>query len=194
MHHRERKEKLLNQHSIVVWITGLSGSGKTTLAEGLEKELLGRGYLAQILDGDLIRYGICADLGFSVAEREENNRRVAQLSRILMNCGIICINSFISPSRKIRHIAREIIGEENFFEVFMSTSLETCIKRDPKGLYKQALDGRIKGFTGIDAPYEIPKNPDLLIDTELMSVQEAINKCLEILLPRITRKEKVPPL
>lgn len=185
---------MLNQHSVVVWITGLSGSGKTTLAEGLEKELLGRGYLAQILDGDLIRHGICADLGFSDAEREENNRRVAQLSRILMNCGIICINSFISPSHKIRQIAKEIIGAENFFEIFMSTSLETCIKRDPKGLYKQALGGRIKGFTGIDAPYEIPLNPDLLIDTELMSVQETINLSLEMILPRITREKKVPPL
>jgi len=185
---RIEKEKLLNQKSVVLWMTGLSGSGKTTLAENLENGLFSRGYLAQILDGDNIRLGLNRNLGFAEQDREENIRRIAEVSKLFNNCGIICINSFISPTHKIRQIARDIIGSEYFIEIFVNATLEICEKRDIKGLYRDARAGRIQGFTGIDSPFEIPCHPDIEINTEELSIIEAAANCLEFVLPRILFK------
>lgn len=180
------KERLLKQRGKVVWLTGLSGAGKTTIANRLELELYKRGFVTQILDGDIIRSGINNNLGFSVDAREENIRRVAEVSKLFVNCGIICFNSFISPTKEIREKAKQIIGEENFIEVFVNTSLAVCEKRDVKGLYKKARAGKIKNFTGIDSPYEKPENPDLILNSDNMTIEESVNKCLEYLLPIIS--------
>ncbi len=182
---RVEKEIFLNQKAVVLWMTGLSGAGKTTLAENLEKELFARGYLAQILDGDNLRSGLNINLGFSESDREENIRRIAEVSKLFLDCGIICINSFISPTNKIRQMAREIIGSENFIEIFLNASLEVCETRDVKGLYKDARAGKIKSFTGIDSPYEIPENPDIEINSGELSEEESTAKCLAAILGRI---------
>jgi len=183
------KERLLKQRGKVVWLTGLSGAGKTTIANQLELELYKRGFVTQILDGDIIRSGINNNLGFSVDEREENIRRVAEVSKLFVHCGIICFNSFISPTKEIRDKAKQIIGEQNFIEVFVNTSLAICEKRDVKGLYKKARAGKIKNFTGIDSPYEKPENPDLILNSDNMTIEESVSKCLEYLLPIISYKE-----
>lgn len=182
---RPDKEKLLNQHSRVIWMTGLSGSGKTTIGTHIEHELNKRGYLTQVLDGDNIRSGINNNLGFSEEDRYENIRRIAEVSKLFMNCGIICINSFISPTREIRHMAMEIIGKENFIEVFINAPLEVCESRDVKGLYKKAREGKIKNFTGIDAPFEEPIKPDIELKTDKLSIKESTEKALKHILPVI---------
>lgn len=186
---KAEKERLLKQRGKVVWLTGLSGAGKTTIANHLELELYKRGFVTQILDGDIIRSGINNNLGFSVDEREENIRRVAEVSKLIVHCGIICFNSFISPTKEIREKAKQIIGKDNFIEVFVNTSLAVCEQRDVKGLYKKARAGKIKNFTGIDSPYEIPENPDLILNSDSMTIEESVNKCLEFLLPIISYKE-----
>ena len=185
---RPDKEKLLNQHSRVIWMTGLSGSGKTTVGTHIEHELNKRGYLTQVLDGDNIRTGINNNLGFSEDDRYENIRRIAEVSKLFMNCGIICINSFISPTQEIRHMAMEIIGKENFIEVFVNAPLEVCESRDVKGLYQKAREGKIKNFTGIDAPFEKPVNADIELKTDEMTVKESTQKALEFILPIIEYK------
>ncbi len=154
---RSDKEKLLKQRSKVIWMTGLSGSGKTTIAKYLDEALYNKGYVAQILDGDNIRSGINSNLTFSEEDRKENIRRIAEVSKLFMNCGIIIINSFISPTEEIRKMALDIIGQENFFEVFVNAPLEVCEKRDTKDLYAKARRGEIKNFTGIDSPFEFPQ-------------------------------------
>lgn len=183
---RKDKEKYLNQQSKVIWLTGLSGSGKTTIAKTLERELYKRGFLAQVLDGDNIRTGINNNLGFTDEERIENIRRIAEVSKLFLHCGIITINSFISPTEEIRNLAMEIIGKENFFEIYVNASLEVCEERDTKGLYKKAREGKIKDFTGISAPFEVPENPHLEVKTDEMSVEETIDVCLAHVLPVIT--------
>ena len=185
---RPDKEKLLNQHSHVIWMTGLSGSGKTTIGTHIEHELNKRGYLTQVLDGDNIRTGINNNLGFSEEDRYENIRRIAEVSKLFMNCGIICINSFISPTRKIRHMAMEIIGKENFIEVFINAPLEVCESRDVKGLYQKAREGKIKNFTGIDSPFEEPEKADIELKTDKLSVEESTQKALDYILPIIEYK------
>jgi len=174
---REEKEKLLNQQGIVIWFTGLSGSGKSTLAFGLAGKLHEKGYLTQVLDGDFIRKGINNNLGFSMEDRNENIRRIAEVAKMFMNCGIITICAFISPTRSIRDMARSIIGKENFFEIYLSTPLEVCEKRDKKGIYKKARAGEIKEFTGISSPYESPEKPefDFELNTGEISIREALN-------------------
>jgi adenylylsulfate kinase len=182
---RPDKEKLLNQHSRVIWLTGLSGSGKTTIGRHVEMELNRRGYLTQVLDGDNIRTGINNNLGFSEEDRYENIRRIAEVSKLFMNCGIICINSFISPTREIRHMAMDIIGKENFIEVYINAPLEVCESRDVKGLYQKAREGKIKNFTGIDAPFEEPVAADIELRTHELSIEESTQKALEYILPII---------
>lgn len=185
---REDKEKLLNQHSIVIWITGLSGSGKTTIAKGLELELHKRGYLTKLLDGDNVRTGINNNLGFSEADRTENIRRIAEVSKLFMKGGVILINCFISPTQKIRNQAKNIVGPEDFFEIYVNTPLEVCEQRDIKGLYAKARAGLIKNFTGIDSPYEEPENPDVEIETLKLYVDKSVQKILDKLIPRIKYK------
>lgn len=183
---RSEKENLLKQKSVVIWLTGLSGAGKTTLSTGLEKTLFKKGFLTTTLDGDQLRSGINANLGFTDQDRQENIRRVAEISRLFVECGIICIDSFISPTTAMRQTARQIIGSENFIEIYLKASLEVCEQRDPKGLYKSARKGEIRNFTGIGSSYEIPLNPDLVIDTVKYSIDECLEICLEAILPRIT--------
>jgi len=183
---RSEKEILLQQKAVVIWLTGLSGAGKTTLASGLESALFTNGYLTKILDGDQLRSGINANLGFTDQDRQENIRRVAEISKLFVECGVICIDSFISPSALMRQTARLIIGDENFIEIYLKASLEVCEKRDPKGLYKAARKGEIRNFTGIGAPYEVPVSPDLVIDTDKYSIEESLEICLKAILPRIT--------
>lgn len=183
---REDKENLLRQRSKVIWFTGLSGAGKTTLAKELEKRMHRNGYLTQVLDGDNIRTGINNNLGFSEEDRHENIRRIAEVSKLLIYSGVITINSFISPTSDIRHMAMDIIGKENFVEIHVHAPLEVCEQRDVKGLYKKARAGQIKNFTGIDAPFEEPQNPDIKVDTSVLSVEESIEKIVEVILPKIT--------
>jgi len=182
---REDRQRFLRQRSKVIWLTGLSGSGKTTIAKGLERDLYDRGFLSQVLDGDNIRSGINSNLGFSEADRMENIRRIAEVSKLLINTGIITINSFISPTREIRHLARHIIGQENFVEVFINAPLEVCEQRDVKGLYRRAREGSLKNFTGIDSPFEIPENPDLVIDTSAMTIEACREAILAFTLPLV---------
>jgi adenylylsulfate kinase len=183
---RSEKENLLKQKSVVIWLTGLSGAGKTTLATGLEKVLFNKGFLTKALDGDQLRSGINANLGFSDQDRLENIRRVAEISRLFVECGVICINSFISPTALMRQTARQIIGDSNFIEIYLKASLEVCEQRDPKGLYKSARKGDIRNFTGIGSPYEVPLKPELVIDTVKYSIDESLEICLETIIPRIT--------
>ncbi len=167
-------------------MTGLSGAGKTTIAQNIEKELNKRGYLIQVLDGDDVRKGINNNLGFSAEDRYENIRRISEVSKLFLSCGIICINSFISPTKEIRHMAKDIIGRENFIEVYVNAPLEVCEQRDVKGLYKKAREGKIKNFTGIDAPFEAPENPTIELKTDELSIEESVAKCLEVIIPIIT--------
>jgi adenylylsulfate kinase len=172
---RSDKEIALNQFSKVIWMTGLSGSGKTSIAIGLERKLHTNGYLTQILDGDNIRTGINKNLGFSDEDRTENIRRIAEVSKLFLNCGVITINCFVSPTIKIRKQAQQIIGENDFIEVFINTPLDVCEQRDPKGLYKKARNGEIKDFTGVSALFEEPTSPSIEIKTEKKSIEDCVN-------------------
>lgn len=185
---RGDKEALLGQHSLMVWFTGLSGSGKSTIAIALERELHQRGLLCRILDGDNIRSGINNNLGFSEADRVENIRRIAEVSKLFVDTGIITIAAFISPSNDIREMAADIIGRGDFVEVYVSTPIEECERRDVKGLYAKARRGEIKNFTGISAPFEAPEHPALTLDTSVLSLEESVHKLLELILPRIQKK------
>lgn len=182
---RERKEAVLKQRAKVLWFTGLSGSGKTTLSVALENRLFELGYLTQILDGDNIRSGINNNLTFTPEDRRENIRRISEVSKLFLNCGVITLCAFVSPTQRIRKIVKDIIGAENFFEIFVSTPLQVCEQRDTKGLYEKARKGLIKDFTGISAPFESPDDADLSIDTSKHSIQESVDLLLEKILPII---------
>lgn len=182
---RADKEELLGQRGAMIWFTGLSGSGKSTIAIALERELHQRGILCRILDGDNIRSGINNNLGFSEADRIENIRRIAEVSKLFVDTGIVTIAAFISPSNDIRRMAADIIGQEDFLEVYVSTPLEECERRDVKGLYAKARRGEIKNFTGISAPFEAPAHPALALDTSVLTLEESVNKLLALILPRI---------
>ena len=182
---RDDKQVLLKQKSTVVWMTGLSGSGKTTIAKILERKLHDAGFLTQLLDGDNIRHGLNNNLSFTEEDRRENIRRIAEVNKLMMGCGIITINCFVSPTREIRDLARQIIGEDDFQEVFVDTPLEVCERRDVKGLYAKARKGEIKNFTGIDAPFEAPSNPSLVLKTEHVSAVESAEELLNFITPLI---------
>lgn len=185
---REDKEKLLKQKSVCVWFTGFSGSGKSTLAINLEQELHNRGYLTQILDGDNIRSGINKNLTFSKEDRAENIRRISEVTKLFVNAGVIALNTFISPRREMRESAKNIIGADNFIEVFVNAPIEVCEQRDIKGLYKKARAGIIKNFTGIDAPFEIPENPDVEVQTDKLDLAESTMKILDVVLKKVNKK------
>lgn len=179
---RKDKETLLGQRGVMIWFTGLSGSGKSTVAMGVERELHKRGILCRILDGDNIRSGINKNLGFSDEDRRENIRRIAEVGKLFVDTGIVTLAAFISPTDESRSMASEIIGEEDFKEVYVSTPLEVCEQRDVKGLYARARKGEIKDFTGVSAPFEEPSSPALSIDTSVLSLEVSVNKVLELIL------------
>lgn len=182
---REEKERFLNQNAKVVWMTGLSGSGKTTLAKFLERKLLENNFFSKLLDGDNVRAGLNAGLGFDDADRHENIRRIAEVSKLFLDGGIICINSFVSPTFEIREQAKIIIGEANFLEVYINTPIEECERRDVKGLYAKARAGQIPNFTGISSPFDAPFNPEIDIQTKDKSIEECGEELYEKLLPLI---------
>ncbi|MBN2663770.1 MAG: adenylyl-sulfate kinase [Bacteroidales bacterium] len=184
---KKDKEKILNQTSKVIWLTGLSGSGKTTLGASLEQKLFNQGFLTQVLDGDNIRSGINKNLNFTEEDRLENIRRIAEVNKLFLNCGIITINCFISPTKEIRDMAKEIIGEQNYIEIFVNAPISVCEKRDVKGLYKKARNGEIKNFTGIDSPFDVPEY-DLEIRTDLYSVDEATDILYDFVIEKIRLK------
>jgi adenylylsulfate kinase len=186
---KQDKERLLNQRARVIWMSGLSGAGKTTIARGLEKELLKRGYLSQVIDGDDLRAGLNKNLGFSNEDRKENLRRIAEISRLFINCGVITINSFISPTQEVRSMAKSIVGEDYYIEVFINAPLEVCEQRDNKGLYRKARQGLIKDFTGIDSPFEPPLNANIEIKTDRLTIKESVDKLLSYILPLVEHKK-----
>lgn len=177
----------LGQNPLTIWLTGLSGSGKSTVAYDLEYELLDRGFKAFVLDGDNVRHGLCGDLGFSADDRTENIRRVAEVARLMNDAGLIVISAFISPYQRDRDGARSIIGEERYVEVYLSTPIEICEQRDPKGLYEKARQGRIPDFTGVSAPYETPTDPSIRLDTSALNRRECMDRLLDELLPHASR-------
>lgn len=170
-----------NQRAAVIWFTGLSGSGKSTSANAVEKALFHHGYKTYLLDGDNVRHGLCNDLGFSDEDRVENIRRVAEVAKLMVDAGLIVLTSFISPFRSDRDMARSLLEENEFVEVHVNASLSECEKRDPKGLYKKAREGKIKNFTGIDSPYEPPENPEIIVDTENLEVEEVAERIISVL-------------
>jgi len=184
---REDKELLLSQKSKVLWFTGLSGSGKSTLAIALEQKLYEYHFFTKLLDGDNIRVGINNNLGFSDKDRQENIRRIAEISKLFLQDGIITINSFVSPTKDIRELAKNIIGENDFIEIYVKASLEICEKRDVKGLYAKARKGEIKDFTGISAPFEEPLNPNITINTGELTIEESIEQIWKYIYPIIKR-------
>ncbi len=181
---RSAKEELLGQRGILVWFTGLSGSGKSTVALGVERELHAKGILCRILDGDNIREGINNNLGFSAEDRKENIRRIAEIGKLFVHTGVVTLACFVSPTRKIRQMAREIVGADDFLEVFVSTPIEECERRDVKGLYARARRGEVKDFTGISAPFEAPESPDLDIDTSVLSLEDSVNAVLSLIMEK----------
>lgn len=182
---RESKEQLLNQHAKVFWFTGLSGSGKSTIAKGLEEQLHAKGFFSVVLDGDNVRAGINNNLGFSNEDRIENIRRVAEVAKLFLQNGVIVICCFVSPTEEIRNLVRTIIGAEDFKEIFVNTPMEECEKRDVKGLYAKARKGEIRDFTGVNAPFEIPANPDLEIFTKNKTVDQNVNEVLSFVVSQI---------
>ena len=172
----ELRKKLINQKPILIWLSGISGSGKSTIANELEKKLYENNFLSYLLDGDNIRIGLNKDLGFTDDDRKENIRRISEVSRLMLDAGLIVITAFISPFKEERQLAKSLVLEENYFLVHVDCSVEKCEERDVKGLYKKARAGEIKNFTGIDSPYEVPENPNLIVNTEKENVDESVEK------------------
>jgi adenylylsulfate kinase len=181
---RPRRETLNGHRSINLWFTGLSGSGKSTLAHAVEERLHLMGCRTYVFDGDNVRHGLCNDLGFSIAERKENLRRIAEMVKLFLDAGVISLTAFISPLERDREMVKDIIGKENIIEVFCNCPLEICEKRDVKGLYRRARAGEIKNYTGISAPYEEPANPDINIETGILPLM----KCVENVIDELRRR------
>lgn len=177
---REDREQLLKQRGRLLWFTGLSGSGKSTVASAVERKLHDMGKLTYLLDGDNVRHGLNSDLGFTKEDRIENIRRIAEVSKLFVDAGIITICTFVSPFREDREKVRKLLGED-FIEVFIDCPLEVCEQRDPKGIYKKARSGQIKNFTGIDSPYEKPENPELIVSTHLNSLEQCVESIISYL-------------
>jgi adenylylsulfate kinase len=184
---RQRRNKLNEHRSVVLWFTGLSGSGKSTLAHALEEKLFQKGCRTFVLDGDNVRHGLNSNLDFSDADRGENIRRISEVSKLMLEAGLIVMTAFISPFTEDRNTARNLIKNDNFIEIYCKASIETCEKRDVKGLYKKARAGKIKNYTGIDSPYEAPVNPELIINTDKESLDESISKILSYLQENILK-------
>ncbi|MFH0982269.1 MAG: adenylyl-sulfate kinase [Planctomycetota bacterium] len=178
---RAEREQLLSQKGCLIWLTGLSGSGKSTVAYTLEHALVQRGHLAYVLDGDNIRHGLNKNLGFSAEDRQENIRRIGEVGTLFVDAGLIAMTAFISPYRADRDAARALLKPGEFIEVYMDAPLEVCEQRDPKGLYKKARAGEIKGFTGIDDPYEPPLKPELVLKTANLSPQQGSAMIIQLL-------------
>ncbi len=181
---RERREKQNGHKSAVIWFTGLSSAGKSTLAHAVEEELHKLGCRTFVLDGDNIRHGLSSNLGFGDADRRENIRRIAETAKLMMEAGIITMAAFISPFRDDREAARKLMPHGDFIEIYCRASLEICEKRDVKGLYKRARAGEIKNYTAIDSPYEIPENPELIVDTGEVSLQQSVAQVMQLLTER----------
>ncbi|WP_112182155.1 MULTISPECIES: adenylyl-sulfate kinase [Paraliobacillus] len=178
---KEDRQSLKKQKSAVLWFTGLSGSGKSTVSVDLEKKLFEHGVHTYRLDGDNIRHGLNNNLGFSAQDRKENIRRIGEVSKLMVDAGLLTLSAFISPYREDRDHVRSLLASEEFVEIYVKCSLESCEERDPKGLYKKARAGEIKGFTGIDDPYEEPLNPEVIIETDKQSVDESVKKIIDYL-------------
>lgn len=178
---RERRQQLNKHKSVVLWFTGLSGAGKSTLAHCVEEALYQIGSRTYVLDGDNVRHGLCGDLGFSVEDRNENIRRIAEVSKLMLEAGVITLTAFISPFREERQKARQLIPQGEFFEIYCKCPVEICEERDVKGLYKKARKGEIKDFTGISSPYEEPVNPELIVETSNHSLEECTNQVIDML-------------
>ena len=178
---RERRNQLNNHKSVVIWFTGLSGSGKSTLAHSVEEILFSKGCRTYVLDGDNVRHGLTFNLGFSNEDRKENIRRIGEVTKLMMEAGLIILTAFISPFREDRIAVRNLIPDGDFIEIYCKASLETCEARDLKGLYKRARLGEIKNYTGINSPYEIPDNPELIIDIDKESLEESVSKIVSFL-------------
>ena len=185
---RQDKESLLGQRGIMIWFTGLSGSGKSTVAMGVERELHAQGILCRILDGDNVRAGINNNLGFSAEDRIENIRRIAEIGKLFVQTGVVTLACFVSPTNDIRQMAREIVGEKDFLEVYISTPIEECERRDVKGLYARARKGEVKNFTGISAPFEAPVSPDIAIDTSKIPLEESVKTLTELIIKRVKQQ------
>lgn len=186
---REQRESLLKQRGMMVWFTGLSGSGKSTVALGVERELHARGLLCRILDGDNIRAGINNNLGFSQEDRVENIRRIAEVGKLFVETGVVTLACFVSPTEDIRQMAKSIVGENDFYEIYVSTPLAECERRDVKGLYARARQGQVKDFTGISAPFEAPRHPALSIDTSCQPLEKSVGQVVELIMEIQHRNE-----
>lgn len=185
---RQDKESLLGQRGIMIWFTGLSGSGKSTVAMGVERELHAQGILCRILDGDNVRAGINNNLGFSAEDRIENIRRIAEIGKLFVQTGVVTLACFVSPTNDIRQMARDIVGKEDFLEVYISTPIEECERRDVKGLYARARKGEVKNFTGISAPFEAPVSADIDIDTSKIPLEESVRTLTELIIKRVKQQ------
>ncbi|WP_421903799.1 adenylyl-sulfate kinase [Maridesulfovibrio sp.] len=183
---REDREKLNGHKSAVFWFTGLSGSGKSTIAHRVEKELFDRSMRAYVFDGDNVRHGLCGDLSFSPAARTENIRRIAEVSKLFTENGTICMCAFISPLEEYRQLAREVVGEGDYYEILVTCPLEVCEERDAKGYYKLAREGKIRNYTGISAPYEVPESPDLIVETDKETLEESVRRVKEFILEKVS--------
>ena len=178
---RKRRNELNNHKSFILWFTGLSGSGKSTLAHVLEEKLFNEGFRTYVLDGDNVRHGMNSNLGFSDQDRKENIRRIGEVSKLMIEAGIIVMTAFISPFREERKMVRSLIPKGEFIEIYCKASLETCEKRDVKGLYKRARAGEIKNYTGIDSPYEVPEDSELIINTDNDTLNDSVTKIISYL-------------
>ena len=181
---RGRREQLNGHKSVILWFTGLSGAGKSTLAHAVEEELHRRGCRTFVLDGDNVRHGLCADLGFSAEDRVENIRRIGEMVKLFLEAGVITLTAFISPFRKDRERVRSLVPHGKFLEIYCRCSLDVCEQRDVKGLYKRARSGEIKDFTGVSSPYEEPDDPEMVVDTGELLLEECVAKVLDLLKER----------